>query len=114
MGCDESPFNVSFFVQDKVTRQCLQTTASEEKGKPKRTRTELASLTPYRWAKPALIHSRKDAFGSKGRDSEWKIMQQDGKTNDFGTSSPNSQRVECLDKTLSVFVQTLSLDRGRV
>ena len=44
-------FNVSLIVRDKVTRQCPQTTISEEKGEPKRIRTEvplLASLTPYR------------------------------------------------------------------
>ena len=42
---------------DKVTRQCPQTTTLfEEKGEPKRYRTEvlpLTSLTPYRWAQPA-------------------------------------------------------------
>ena len=45
MGSDESHFNV----RDKVTRQCLQTTIFEEKGEPKRYRTEvplLTSLTP--------------------------------------------------------------------
>ena len=39
-------------VRDKVTRQCpAQTTTFEEKGEPKRNRTEvplLTSLTPYR------------------------------------------------------------------
>ena len=56
MGSDESHFNVSLIVRDKVTRQCPQTTAFEEKGEPKRYRTEgplLTSLTSYRWAKPA-------------------------------------------------------------
>ena len=50
MGSDESHFNVSIIVRDKVTRQCPQTTSSEEKGEPKRYRTEvlpLTSLTPY-------------------------------------------------------------------
>ena len=45
-----SHFNVSFIVRDKVTRQCPQTTTFEEKGEPKRIRTEvplLTSLTPY-------------------------------------------------------------------
>ena len=48
---DESRFNVSLTVRDKVTRQCPQTTTFEEKGKPKQIRTEvplLTSLTPYR------------------------------------------------------------------
>ena len=51
MGSDESHFNVSLIVRDKVTRQCPQTTIFEEKGEPKRIRTEvlpLTSLTPYR------------------------------------------------------------------
>ena len=48
MGSDESHFNVSLIVKDKVTRQA---TTFEEKGKPKRIRTEvllLTSLKPYR------------------------------------------------------------------
>ena len=52
MGSDESrSVNVSLIVRDKVTRHCPQTTASEEKGDPKRYRTEvlpLTSLPPYR------------------------------------------------------------------
>ena len=51
MGSDESNFNVSLTVRDKVTRQCPQTTHFEEKGQPKRIQTEvplLTSLTPYR------------------------------------------------------------------
>ena len=50
MGSDESHFNVSLIVRDKVTRQCPQTTTFEEKGEPKRYRTEvlpLTSPTPY-------------------------------------------------------------------
>ena len=53
MGNDESHFNVSVIVRDKVTRQCPQTTF-EEKGEPKRIRTEVPLFTsPYRWAKSA-------------------------------------------------------------
>ena len=51
MGSGESHFDVSLIVRDKVTRQCPQTTTCEEKGEPKRIRTEvplLTSLTPYR------------------------------------------------------------------
>ena len=51
MGSDESHFNVSLIVRDKVTRQCPQTTAFEETEEPRRYRTEvlpLASLPPYR------------------------------------------------------------------
>ena len=40
MGSDESHFNVSLIVRDKVTRQCPQTTTSEE-----RIRTEVPLLT---------------------------------------------------------------------
>ena len=48
---DESNFNVSLIVRDKVTRQCPETTIFEEKGEQKRIRTEvllLTSLAPYR------------------------------------------------------------------
>ena len=51
VGSDESHFNVSLIVRDKVTRQCPQTTTFEEEGEPKRIRTEVpppTSLTPYR------------------------------------------------------------------
>ena len=41
MDSDESNFNVSLIVRDKVTRQCPQCPLL------------LTSLTPYRWAKPA-------------------------------------------------------------
>ena len=51
MGNDESHFNVSLIVRDKVTSQCPQTTTFEEKGEPKLIQTEVplfTSLTPYR------------------------------------------------------------------
>ena len=35
-GSDESYFNVSLIVIDRVTRQCPQTTTFEKKGQPKR------------------------------------------------------------------------------
>ena len=41
MGSDESHFNVSLIVRDKVTRQCPQTTTFEEKGEPIRTEVPL-------------------------------------------------------------------------
>ena len=50
MGSDESHFNVSLIVRDKVTRRCPQTTNFEEKGEPKQIRTkvpQLTSLLPY-------------------------------------------------------------------
>ena len=49
VGSDESHFNVSKIVRDKVTRQCPQTTTFEEKGEPKRIRTEAPSTLsrPY-------------------------------------------------------------------
>ena len=51
VGSDKSHFNVSLIVRDKVTRQCSQAASFEEKGEPKRIRTEvhlLTNLTPYR------------------------------------------------------------------
>ena len=51
MGSDEGHFNVSLIVIDKVTRPCPQTTTFQEKGEPKRYRTNvlpLTSLPPYR------------------------------------------------------------------
>ena len=51
VGSDESHFNVSLIVRDKVTRQCPQTTTFEERGEPKRSPTEV--FLPTRWAKPA-------------------------------------------------------------
>ena len=44
MGSDVSHFNVSLIVRDKVTRQCPQKTTFEEKGEPKRYRTEVIPL----------------------------------------------------------------------
>ena len=44
MGSDESNFNVSLIVRDKVTRQCPQTTIFEETGEPKRIRIEVLLL----------------------------------------------------------------------
>ena len=48
MGSNQSHFNVSLIVRDKVTRQCSQTTTFEEKGEPKRYRTEVLRLPAYR------------------------------------------------------------------
>ena len=52
MGSDESHFNVSLIVRDKITRRYPQTTTFEEKREPKRYRTEVLPLTgllpPYR------------------------------------------------------------------
>ena len=51
MGSDDSHFNVSLIVRDKVTRKCPQTTTFEVKGEPKQIRNEvplLTSLPPYR------------------------------------------------------------------
>ena len=57
MGSDESHFNVSVG-SDVQSHKAVYTNhnLSEEKGEPKRYRTEvlpLTSLTPYRQAKPA-------------------------------------------------------------
>ena len=49
MGSDESHFNILLIVRDKVTRQCPQTTAFEEKGEPKRNRAKALLLTSLRF-----------------------------------------------------------------
>ena len=53
---DKSHFNVSLIVRDKVIRQCPQTTIFEEKGEPKRVRTEVLLLTarPNRLTRAAM------------------------------------------------------------
>ena len=51
MGSDESHFNISLIMWDKVTRFFSHWTTFEEKGESKRIRTEgplLTSLRPYR------------------------------------------------------------------
>ena len=52
MGSDESHFNVSLIVRDKDKRQCSQTTTFEERGEPKRNRTEVLLLTSLSNALP--------------------------------------------------------------
>ena len=41
VGSDDSHFNDSLIVRDKVTRQCPQTTTFEEKGEHKQIRSEV-------------------------------------------------------------------------
>ena len=48
MGSDESHFDVSLIVRDKVTRQCPQTTTFEEKGEPKQIQPEVLTARPNR------------------------------------------------------------------
>ena len=48
LGNDESHFNVSLIVRDKVTRPCPQATTFEEKVEPKRYRTEVLPFPAYR------------------------------------------------------------------
>ena len=52
MGSEESHFNVSLVVRDKVTRRCPQTTTLEEKEEPKRIGTEVLLLTSLTNALP--------------------------------------------------------------
>ena len=56
VGSDESHFNVSLIVRDKVTSQCPQTTTFEEKGEPKQIRTEVPLLTSLT-ARPTPAHT---------------------------------------------------------
>ena len=60
MGIDESHFNVSLTVTDKVTRPCPQTTTFEEKREPKRYRTEVLPLTslPGLTARPNRLSTK--------------------------------------------------------
>ena len=44
VGSDESHFNVSLIVRDKITRQCPQTTNFEEKREPKLTKHSMLVL----------------------------------------------------------------------
>ena len=56
MGSDDSHFNVSVGSDGQSHKTVSTNHLSEEKGEPKRYRTEvlpLTSLTPYREAKPA-------------------------------------------------------------
>ena len=46
IGSDESRFNVLLTARDKVTRQCPQTATFEERGEPKRNRTEVLAYQP--------------------------------------------------------------------
>ena len=61
MGSDESHFNVSLIVKDKVTRQCPQITTFKEKGKPKRIRTEVPLLTSLT-SRPNRLRKRRSAL----------------------------------------------------
>ena len=60
MGSDESHFNFSFIVRDNVTRQCPQATTFEEKGEPKRNRSDVLLLTarPNRLTRVAVVFDR--------------------------------------------------------
>ena len=64
MGSDESLFDVSLIVRDEVTRQCPQTTTFEEKGEPKRIRTEVPLLTSPTNALP-LGHTGSQGEGTR-------------------------------------------------
>ena len=59
MGNDESHFNVSLTVRDKVTRQCPQTTIFEEKGDPKRIRTDSVSVVRLTAARPNRLTTQR-------------------------------------------------------
>jgi len=58
MGGEESHFNASLIVRDKVIRQCAQTTTFEEREELKWNQTEVllfTSLTAHGWAKLATM-----------------------------------------------------------
>ena len=60
-GSDESRFNVSLIVRDKVTRQCPQTTTFEEKGEPKR----------YPNRRPSAYQPNALSLGQTGLQAHW-------------------------------------------
>ena len=65
MGSDESHFNVSLIVRDKVTGQYPQTTTFEEKGEPKRIQTKVPLLTNYTGSRCSLkINFKKAAIAA--------------------------------------------------
>ena len=85
MGSDESHFNVSVG-SDGQSQKTMSTNHNpfEEKGEPKRYRTEvlpLTSLTPYRWAKPAhTAHTGSHrVLGSSSFWSPWMLSKTDVK-----------------------------------
>ena len=65
MGSDESHFNASLIVRDKVTRQSPQTTAFKEKGEPKRIRTEGPASAAYQPNALPLGQTRRRFTGVK-------------------------------------------------
>ena len=54
-GSDESHFNVSLNVRDKVTRQCPQTTTFEENREPRLIRTEVPLLNSLALGQPGSL-----------------------------------------------------------
>ena len=77
MGNDESHFNGSLIVRDKVTRQCRETIIFEGKGEPKRIRTEVPLLTSLS-ARPNRLRTHAPVVGSH-RNGEWRVIFRSGK-----------------------------------
>ena len=65
VGSDESHFNVSLTVRDKVARQCPQTTTFEEKGQPKQNRSPSA-YQPNALPLGQTVHGLRIHFGGLG------------------------------------------------
>ena len=76
MGSDDSRFNVSVgLASDGQSHKTVSTNHNlfEEKGEPKRCRTEvlpLISLTPYRWAKPTAVVADHDFVAEEKEQSD--------------------------------------------
>ena len=62
VGSNESHFNVSLIVRDKVTRLCPETTIFEEKGEPKRIRTEFRRPSAYQPNALPLGHTGSQSY----------------------------------------------------
>ena len=69
MVSDESHFNVSLIVRDKVIRQCPQTTTFEDQGELKRIQTMVPSLPAERiTSKPRAL-----ALGQTGSQGKMRV-----------------------------------------
>ena len=123
MGSDESHFNVSLIVKDKVTRlrQCLLTTTFEEKVEPKRIRTKVPLLTsltpPNRLTKEknqdsVCIHPFSVSLSLShpvGSHSVCLSLTQSVFTHSVSLSPSRYSLILCLSFSQSVFIHSLSL-----
>ena len=112
MGSDESHFNVSLTVRGRVTRQCPETTTFQEKGEPKRIRTEVPLLTiptPYRKAKSAHIKTIIGGSCHKYYFVATKLLSRQTRVCRDQTRLLSRQNYACRDKSFAATKLCLSL-----